>query len=86
MILLSSSNSSIKGTEILRGSILYLCLLRLAIFASVQSGRKLIISTLILGSVFSNSVSSFTGIGDNFTKNSGIDSLVTISTALADGN
>jgi len=86
MILLSSSNSSIKGTEILRGSILYLSLLRLAIFASVQSGRKLIISTLILGSVFSNSVSSFMGIGDNFTKNSGIDSLVTISTALADGN
>ena len=42
MILLSYSNSSIKGTEIL-GSILYLSLLRPAIFVCMQSGRKLII-------------------------------------------
>ena len=41
MILLSYSNSSIKGTEIF-GSILYLSLLRPAIFACVKSGRKLI--------------------------------------------
>ena len=41
MILLSYSNSSIKGTEIL-GSILYLSLLQPAIFACVLSGRKLI--------------------------------------------
>jgi len=42
MILLSYSNSSIKGTEIL-GSVLYHSLLRPAIFVCVQSGRKLII-------------------------------------------
>ena len=42
MMLLLSSNTSIKGTQIL-GSILYLSLLRPAIFACVQSGRKLVI-------------------------------------------
>ena len=42
MILLSYSNSSIKGTEIL-GSVLYLSLLRPAIFVCMQSGRKFII-------------------------------------------
>jgi len=42
MILLSYCNSSIKGTEIF-GSILYLSLLRTAIFVCVLSGRKLII-------------------------------------------
>ena len=42
MILLSYSNSSIKGIEIL-GSVLYLSLLRQAIFVCMQSGRKLII-------------------------------------------
>ena len=42
MILLSYSNSSIKGTEIL-GSVLYLSLLGLAIFVCMQSGRKFMI-------------------------------------------
>ena len=42
MILLSYSNSSIKGTEIL-GSVLYLSLLRPVIFVCMQSGRKRII-------------------------------------------
>ena len=39
MILLSHSNSSIKGTEIL-GSVLYLSLLRPAIFVCMQSAWK----------------------------------------------
>jgi len=55
MILLSYSNPSIKGTEILC-SILYLSLLRPAIFAFVCNLVENLFSTLILGSVFNDYV------------------------------
>jgi len=56
MILLSYSNSSIKGTEIL-GSILYLSFLRPAIFVYVCNlEENLLFFTLILGSVFNDYV------------------------------
>jgi len=55
MILLLYSNFNIKGTEIL-GCILYLYLLRPTICACVKCGRTPIISTLILGLVFSDYV------------------------------
>ena len=54
MILLSYSNSNIKGTEIL-GSILYLSLLRPAILHLCNLVENLF-STLILGSVFNDYV------------------------------
>jgi len=53
MILLSSSNSSIKGTLII-GSILYLSLLRLDIF--LRNLEENLFSALILGYVFSDYV------------------------------
>ena len=54
MILLSYSNSSIKGTEIL-GSILYLSLLRPALYVC-NLEENLLFFTLILGSVVSDYV------------------------------
>jgi len=55
MILLSYSNSSIKGTKIL-GSILYLSLSRPATFVVCNLEENLLFSTLLLGSVFNDYV------------------------------